>query len=46
MALGRAETWAVLVLLAIGVAQLITDVTLSTRASDWKRFRREMKAAR
>jgi hypothetical protein len=41
-----AATWALGVLLAIGVVQLITDVTLSTRASDWKKFRREMRFAR
>ena len=40
-----AAGWAVGVLLAIGVVQLITDVTLSTRASDWKKFRREMRFA-
>ena len=38
-------TWTLLILLGIGVAQLITDVTLSTRASDWKKFRREMRFA-
>jgi hypothetical protein len=40
-----AAAWAVWVLLAIGVVQLITDVTLSTRASDWKKFKREMRFA-
>lgn len=45
-AAGGARSWAVIVLLAIGVVQLITDATLSTRASDWKRFRREMRFAR
>ena len=40
-----AATWAVGVLLAIGAVQLITDATLSTRASDWKKFRREMRFA-
>lgn len=45
-AAGGAESWAVLALLAIGVLQLVTDVTLSTRASDWKRFKREMRFAR
>lgn len=43
---GGAQPWAVLALLAIGVVQLVTDVTLSTRASDWKRFKREMRFAR
>ena len=40
-----AQAWAVGALLAIGVLQLITDITLSTRASDWKKFRREMRFA-
>lgn len=39
-----AETWTVLALVAIGVGQLFTDALFSTRASDWKRFRREMRA--
>jgi hypothetical protein len=41
-----AAAWVVGVLLAVGVVQLITDVTLSTKASDWKKFRREMRFAR
>jgi len=40
------EAWALGLLLAIGVVQLVTDVTFSTRASDWKKFRREMRFAR
>ena len=40
------DTWAVLVLLAIGVIQIVTDLLYSVRASDWKRFRREMRLAR
>jgi len=40
------ETWAVLVLLALGVVQILTDVLYSVRASDWKKFRREMESAR
>jgi hypothetical protein len=40
-----AQSWAVIVLLALGVLQLVTDVTLSVRASDWKKFRREMRFA-
>jgi hypothetical protein len=38
-------TWTLAILLAIGVGQLITDATLSTRLSDWKKFRREMRFA-
>ena len=40
------QTWAVLVLLALGVVQIVTDVLFSVRASDWKKFRREMRLAR
>ncbi len=40
------ETWAVLILLALGVIQILTDVLYSVRASDWKKFRREMRLAR
>lgn len=40
------EPWATWVLLVLGVLQLVTDATLSTRASDWKKFRREMRFAR
>jgi len=40
------ETWAVLLLLAVGIIQIITDVLFSVKASDWKKFRREMKIAR
>lgn len=34
--------WAVLLLLALGVGQIVTDVLWSTKKSDWKKFRREM----
>ncbi|HLZ48700.1 MAG TPA: hypothetical protein VKR80_08640 [Candidatus Limnocylindria bacterium] len=40
------ETWAVGLLIVIGVLQILTDVLWSVRASDWKKFRREMRAAR
>ena len=40
------ETWATLLLLALGVVQILTDVLYSVRASDWKKFRREMGIAR
>jgi hypothetical protein len=42
---GGAQSWAVAVLLALGIVQLGTDALLSTRASDWKKFRREMRFA-
>jgi hypothetical protein len=37
--------WTLAILLAIGVGQLVTDLTLSTRLSDWKKFKREMRFA-
>ena len=40
------ETWATLLLLALGVVQILTDALYSVRASDWKKFRREMRLAR
>jgi hypothetical protein len=41
-----AATWAVLVLLALGVIQIATDLLFSVKTSDWKKFRREMGLAR
>jgi len=40
------ELWAVLVLAAVVIVSIVTDVLFSVRASDWKRFSREMKLAR
>jgi hypothetical protein len=40
------DLWAVLALLALGVVQILFDVLYSVRASDWKKFRREMRLAR
>jgi len=34
------------VLIALGVLQIVTDLTLSTKSSDWKKFRRERGVAR
>ena len=42
----NAPVWAAAVLLAIGIVQIVTDVTLSTRSSDWKKFRRERRVIR
>ena len=42
----NAPAWAAWALLAIGVIQIVTDVTLSTKSSDWKKFRRERAVAR
>jgi hypothetical protein len=41
-----APAWAALVLVALGLGQIATDVVFSVRSSDWKRFRREMALAR
>jgi hypothetical protein len=35
--------WAIWLLVAIGVIQIATDALWSVRASDWKKFRREMR---
>ena len=34
--------WVVVVLVAVGIGQIVTDFLWSSRASDWKKFRREM----
>jgi hypothetical protein len=41
-----APLWAVLVLLGLGLFQIATDVLFSTKASDWKKVRRELALAR
>jgi hypothetical protein len=38
--------WLMWILLAIGVVQIVTDVFLSTKVSDWKKVLRELRAAR
>jgi hypothetical protein len=38
--------WAIYLLVAVGVIQIITDSFLSTKTSDWKKVLRELKAAR
>ncbi len=35
--------WVAIVLLALGIVQIITDVLWSTKSSDWAKFRREMR---
>jgi hypothetical protein len=42
----KTDVWAALALLALGVVQVLSDVLFSVRASDWKKFRREMRLAR
>lgn len=44
--LARAPWWTAGLLIAIGLLSILTDLTLSVRSSDWKRFRREMRVAR
>ncbi len=34
--------WTITVLVVVGVAQIVTDILWSTKASDWKKFRREI----
>jgi hypothetical protein len=41
-----APGWAVAVLLGLGVFQIVTDLAFSTKASDWKKVRRERGIAR
>ena len=41
-----APWWAAAALAGIGVLQIVTDLTLSTKSSDWKKFRREKHLAR
>lgn len=43
---GRRSSWVVWGLVALGIAQVLTDVLFSTKTSDWKKYIREMKAAR
>ena len=42
----RAPGWAVAILLGLGIFQIVTDVLFSTKASDWKKVRRELAVAR
>ncbi|HYZ92126.1 MAG TPA: hypothetical protein VFA34_07010 [Actinomycetota bacterium] len=38
-------SWLTWLLLVIGVGQIVTDITLSTKVSDWKKVKRELRAA-
>jgi hypothetical protein len=42
----RTPRWVVVILALLGVVQIATDVLFSTKTSDWKRFRREMRHSR
>ena len=39
-------TWTTILLVVVGVVSIITDILWSTKASDWKKFRREMAVAK
>ncbi|MGH2692392.1 MAG: hypothetical protein ACRDHM_07785 [Actinomycetota bacterium] len=39
-------SWSLWAILAIGVVQIITDILFSTKKSDWKRVRRELRIGR
>jgi len=41
-----APAWAAVLVLLLGVGQILTDVLLSTKSSDWKKVKRELAAAR
>ena len=38
--------WVIYLLVLIGIGQVVTDVLLSTKSSDWKKVKRELKAAK
>ncbi len=40
------DGWAIAVLVAVGLLQLASDALYSVKASDWKKFNREMKLAK
>jgi hypothetical protein len=41
-----ADAWAVWLVFAFAIGQVVFDLAYSVRASDWKKFRREMRLAR
>jgi hypothetical protein len=43
--LTNAPAWAAWAVLAIGILQIVSDVLFSTKSSDWKKFKRERRAA-
>ena len=42
----EAPVWAAALVLLIGVIQILTDLLLSTKSSDWKKVKRELAAAK
>lgn len=45
-AVAHVPAWAVVILLGLGLFQIATDLAFSTKASDWKKVRRELAVAR
>jgi hypothetical protein len=41
-----APGWAVVILVILGLGQIVTDLLFSTKASDWKKVRRELAVAK
>lgn len=39
------QTWAIVAIVVLAVVQVVTDVLWSTKAADWKKFKREMNFA-
>jgi hypothetical protein len=46
LSLYRGWPWLTWILLVVGAVGIVTDVTLSTKLSDWKKVLRELRAAR
>ncbi|NNF70410.1 MAG: hypothetical protein HKN01_11625 [Acidimicrobiia bacterium] len=38
----EAPWWTTALLVLLGVGQIVTDIVWSTKASDWKKYRREL----
>lgn len=41
----RMPRWVFRLMVGVGIVQIVTDIAWSTRASDWKKFRREIRYA-
>lgn len=39
-------SWVVYLLVVIGIGQVVTDILVSTKSSDWKKVKRELRAAK
>lgn len=40
------QRWVVYLLVVIGIGQVVTDIFVSTKSSDWKKVKRELRAAK